>query len=718
MCGFDFICFQLQNFSCIINCLSVVSKGLQTQVLVNRMPSSSRMAVSPSPALQIAFICPVALRPCPLRAMRPNLSARKSPRRHLRLTCLADSFQAAVEKGYVRDFGRVVRLDDDARAAASTDLQLPHEHQEAFRTVRDLIVEQARPQCVRAVFVRGSIVSGYFFDDGRSDVDLVIFTDTCVPGPVIARLRHGIHDILRRCLRLCGTDVTFRCAQPGQNGKRVFDVNSAMQILLRHYAVPLHGSLLGLDLAPAGADFESHVAMDIRNDERRFLAAMADGDPHVQLVALQWLCKRCLRAVADLCCRTSKVHCRDLVPCYQAGVARYPQHARTLLLVLQVACACPENQLAGLTMPELLGQGAIVAAHAVELVEDLFLQARFHPSECNIGRLMESPPAITAMDRSPAVLLRGVAEQCVASLRFYMPSSRPKHKDRKPFLRSELPHLALRPVNSVKERKCHDISLQKQSSGSLTPLLTEDSEPVVFRNAGYFCQVAEMDTDAILEKLVQTNITAECRVSAGNVVTFCRSQHAWIDEELFTPPSVVKSLDIYDAIERLQVDNRFEQYERQPGQKEHIYIQTSVARNLQLFKDTGVRKVATAQSERVWISTHGTVSSLHYDASHSALFQRAGRKRMVFFPRLALGSLGVYPLGHPLHRRARVDLSNATSPLFHEFWHDWAHQVVDVVVNAGDLLLFPPGWAHYTESLAGHDKELSISHTFRYWSVG
>lgn len=119
--------------------------------------------------------------------------------------------------------------------------------------------------------------------------------------------------------------------------------------------------------------------------------------------------------------------------------------------------------------------------------------------------------------------------------------------------------------------------------------------------------------------------------------------------------------------------------------------------------------------ERIWISAHGTVSSLHYDCSHSALLQRVGRKRMILFPEQALDSLGIYPLGHPLHRRARANLSNSTSLLFRDLWSKWSQEAEVVEVTPGDLLLFPPFWAHYTESLGEGDAGLSISHTFRYW---
>ena len=73
-----------------------------------------------------------------------------------------------------------------------------------------------------------------------------------------------------------------------------------------------------------------------------------------------------------------------------------------------------------------------------------------------------------------------------------------------------------------------------------------------------------------------------------------------------------------------------------------------------LWRSLGVAQ--QAQALRLWVSTRGAVTPLHFDAADSFLAQMRGTKRVTFFPPDALAGLYAYPADHPLHRRARVDL--------------------------------------------------------------
>jgi Cupin-like domain len=151
---------------------------------------------------------------------------------------------------------------------------------------------------------------------------------------------------------------------------------------------------------------------------------------------------------------------------------------------------------------------------------------------------------------------------------------------------------------------------------------------------------------------------------------------------------------------------------------ERVYMQTIARPSERVIAPLHQRGlVDAAQDERVWVSTHGAVSTLHYDASHSVLAQCVGRKRILFFPPSCLKVLGIYPKGHPLHRRSRVDLtasrnSAAARGLFADFWNAVREDsiAIEALLNPGDVITFPPFWSHYAITTS----PWSVSHTFRF----
>ena len=92
----------------------------------------------------------------------------------------------------------------------------------------------------------------------------------------------------------------------------------------------------------------------------------------------------------------------------------------------------------------------------------------------------------------------------------------------------------------------------------------------------------------------------------------------------------------------------------------------------------------------------GAVSPTHYDRDASLLVQIAGRKRMLLFPPDQLECLLCYPEQHLLRRRARVNLAAVEE--------DGGLRsrlcAIEVMLEPGDAVFFPPEWAHYTESLS------------------
>ena len=162
------------------------------------------------------------------------------------------------------------------------------------------------------------------------------------------------------------------------------------------------------------------------------------------------------------------------------------------------------------------------------------------------------------------------------------------------------------------------------------------------------------------------------------------------------------------------------------------------------------------QPARLWLSAAGSVSPLHFDHSASVLAQVRGQKRMLLYPPSALRRARLYPDWHPLRRRSRINLSDEGSSsdqseespgwadgLFSGPDHEWHGAderdrgpgprrggsgglggtprekdssgsdsgrsrgvgwrappgAWEAVLGPGDVLVFPPRWAHYTESL-------------------
>lgn len=124
---------------------------------------------------------------------------------------------------------------------------------------------------------------------------------------------------------------------------------------------------------------------------------------------------------------------------------------------------------------------------------------------------------------------------------------------------------------------------------------------------------------------------------------------------------------------------------------------------------------------RLWVSSPGTVSPLHYDETDSYLCQVVGRKRLLLWPASSLEDLQPYPRDHPLARRLRVDVTADESPREHlETLSDEERERLcapfAVTLEPGDVLYFPANWAHHTEALLplpGETVEPSFSLGFR-----
>jgi len=114
-----------------------------------------------------------------------------------------------------------------------------------------------------------------------------------------------------------------------------------------------------------------------------------------------------------------------------------------------------------------------------------------------------------------------------------------------------------------------------------------------------------------------------------------------------------------------------------------------------------------AQPLRLWVSTRGATTPLHFDSADSFLAQMRGSKRVTFFPPAALRGLYPYPADHPLHRRARPSLYAAPDERAEDYprFSEAAAVAQTIELHEGDVVIFPRNWWHNVETTSA----LSVS---------
>lgn len=156
----------------------------------------------------------------------------------------------------------------------------------------------------------------------------------------------------------------------------------------------------------------------------------------------------------------------------------------------------------------------------------------------------------------------------------------------------------------------------------------------------------------------------------------------------------------------------------------------------------GAHAFQVTQQPRLWLSPQGAVSPLHYDRSVSLLTQAMGSKRMLFFAPEDLDTLMPFPNDHMLARRCSALLRNTSSDRIPFSSRDMSSEGLlpvedesrpgersgvrveedrvleglagqEVVLDAGDVVVFGPYWAHWTAS-----ETVSASVTLRVGAQG
>lgn len=229
------------------------------------------------------------------------------------------------------------------------------------------------------------------------------------------------------------------------------------------------------------------------------------------------------------------------------------------------------------------------------------------------------------------------------------------------------------------------------------------SEPVVFRG-GAACWRANETWTSLEDMIRRFGEDWECDVRLINDVgalkggmsafVYCEESHAAVRDGTFTPPSVTKRMKFAAAVARVL---------RIHG--DGAYIQSAISEEMSRDCAGGVHDSFNlsesgwkeSQERRLWLALASSVTPLHFDASWSTLTQvGVGSKRMLLFEPFALKSIGLYPNWHPLRRRGREFPDVAA---------------LEALIHPGDVLVFPPRWSHYTESL-GDCVSASITQRF------
>ena len=323
-------------------------------------------------------------------------------------------------------------------------------------------------------------------------------------------------------------------------------------------------------------------------------------------------------------------------------------------------------------------------------------------------------------------------------------------------------------VGSVPELNWQEATGSDEQLNSLIHTLNGTTcqlrEPVILRGAAdtWPC-VSDSDRRWTLGNLVKNHkdFAGETRVQskknsdslnlASNEFQYVEVNHPAVKNGAFKSPSVVKELTINEVAKRMTGKQS----------EDSVYMQAELSGTLAEDAGLGTNNSSEpwrsfqraewveTQAPRIWLSQAGSTSSLHYDSSVSVLAQVNGLKRMLLSPPSALQRAYLYPDWHPLRRRSgvRLDADSDFEGAAVCAYPRWAGSDLGVDVRAaeahgrdsrgegeddastevstsskppgaweavlgpGDVLVFPPRWAHYTESIG---PRVSSSVTRRY----
>ncbi|KAL1522949.1 hypothetical protein AB1Y20_017913 [Prymnesium parvum] len=259
------------------------------------------------------------------------------------------------------------------------------------------------------------------------------------------------------------------------------------------------------------------------------------------------------------------------------------------------------------------------------------------------------------------------------------------------------------PPRSVVEFDCSPLAAARASAiAEAWELIGRRSCPVLLRGVGEHWPAVR---HCNLELLRTTMKRGMVRVSPTPSVTFCRESHPDVQAGLIEPPSRTFSMATSEIIDRLHVGRNG----WQPliyGDRERVYLQALAPHAMMRMLDFNFMKAKPGAQlsgvlGRLWVSTAGTVSPLHFDMQDSYLCQIRGAKRMLLWPDSLLSAFQPYPDDHPLARRLQTSIvSPAPSDLSTDARLKSLLSPLEALLHPGDVLYFPSHWCHHTEAVA------------------
>ena len=313
----------------------------------------------------------------------------------------------------------------------------------------------------------------------------------------------------------------------------------------------------------------------------------------------------------------------------------------------------------------------------------------------------------------------------------------------------ELPELWVTPSVPVQTFDCRPGEAREEALAAAWAAVSKRDAPVLFRGVG--AQWPALRSWS-LPRLVRSMQRAMVRVAPSNCVTFCRESHPDVRSGAVVPPSRTTIMNVAEFADRLHV-GRAGRSPLMYGAGERCYLQAlapySMMRELdfsflpeqqpqpqrrrrqqqqrqrqrgwpgprELLARLRRQPLTTTPLGRLWVSSPGTLSPLHYDETDSYLAQVRGEKRLLLWPADALEALRPYPATSPLARRLMVDITGSTPPDgLSAAALDAIATPLEAVLRPGDVLYFPRAWAHHTEALLpspGSAPEPSFSLGFR-----
>ena len=530
----------------------------------------------------------------------------------------------------------------------------------------------------------------------------------------------------------------------------------------------LHGDDIVTRLPPPVP--QARLAPALRADTARAVCAVranaAAGRTEAALQVARWIAKRSLRAGMEVVARRFGGFSRDLLPCHEAISAECgePAGARSLA-VLQLACM-PSGDV---EMRGGCGRVALELLAATELlnecVEGIWCDRCFREPLTSFAQLPETPPlppavlaraetaapaAATATSpyTSPMASWRASAMQAAGTLRrrsllsgFPLAATSRWQAQREAdeagvLVRDALPALTLNQSNLPRNLRVLHLDWAAAHVGEggsgrereriervAQRALAAGRRPVILR--GMAAELAPVGSALWnLETVPELVPTGRVRVSPDQTFRFCREQHPLCTSGAFPLPSrVVGAMSGREFARRIARPTG--DGERPlaplfyPQADERYYLQADVSadlidrRRVPMMWRSILGASSVAQPLRLWVSTYGATTPLHFDAAHSFLAQMRGSKRVTFFPPAALPGLYPYPADHPLHRRGRINLyadERERDEAFPRFARDAAPVAQTVDLREGDVALFPKHWWHHIETTSS----LSCSVGCRY----